>query len=105
MADTQPFVQGISDKLPLILPTVTALLVVVLLQALLNFKQQPLAQIPVVGQELGGDHEKRKQYLARASELYNEGYQKFRKGIFRIVTSDSNTTPASLQALLWITAR
>lgn len=111
MADTQPFFQDVGLKLPLILPTVTALLAVFLLQTL--FKRQSLANIPVAGQDLGGDEKRRQAYLLKASELYLDGYRKvgrllqrhhllsllmqlsvqFKDSIFRIVTSNSNSPP------------
>ncbi|GAB1316846.1 hypothetical protein MFIFM68171_07056 [Madurella fahalii] len=89
MADTQTIFQNIGGKLPLVLPTVTALLVIFLIQTL--SKRQALANIPVAGQELGGDEKRRQAYLFKARELYLDGYRKFKDSIFRIVTSNKYT--------------
>jgi hypothetical protein len=74
MADSQTITEAISAKLPLILPTFVALLAVLLLQNL--FSHKPLANVPVAGQDLGGDEKRRQAYLLRAAELYAEGYKK-----------------------------
>jgi hypothetical protein len=74
MADVQAISDAISARLPLILPTLAALLAVVLLQNVLS--RRPLANIPVVGQDLGGDEKRRQAYLVRAADMYVEGYKK-----------------------------
>ena len=66
--------QLISDKLPLILPTVAGLLAVVILQTLLA--RDPLASIPEIGKELGSDEKRRQAFLAKGKDLYRDGYQK-----------------------------
>ncbi|KAK4247459.1 cytochrome P450 [Corynascus novoguineensis] len=66
---------AIGARLPLILPTLAALVAVVLLQNIVNKK--PVSQIPLVGQELGGDEKRRQAYLFKAADLYREGYNKF----------------------------
>ncbi|KAL6859810.1 hypothetical protein ACO1O0_003834 [Amphichorda felina] len=44
-------------------------------------------QIPMIGEELGTVEKRRQAYLGGARKLYNEGYRKFRNGVFRITTS------------------
>lgn len=83
MADTQNLPEAIGAKLPLILPTFVALLAVLLLQNL--FSQKPLANVPVAGQELGGDEKRRQAYLFRAAELYAEGYKKVRTALLKVL--------------------
>ncbi|KAL2023330.1 hypothetical protein VTK56DRAFT_3068 [Thermocarpiscus australiensis] len=80
----------IGDKLPLILPTAVALFAVVIIQSFLT-RSPSLANIPVIGQELGGDEKRRQAYFSRASELYLDGYKKFKNSVFRIVTSNKFT--------------
>lgn len=65
---------AIGARLPLILPTLAALVAVVLLQNVVNKKS--IGQIPLVGQELGGDEKRRQAYLLKAADLYREGYNK-----------------------------
>jgi hypothetical protein len=77
MADVQTISDAISAKLPLIVPTLAALLAVILLQNVLN--QRPIANLPVAGQDLGGDEKRRQAYLSRAADLYHEGYKKVRR--------------------------
>ena len=74
MADVQALSDAIGAKLPLILPTLAALLAVLLLQNVLTHK--PLANIPVAGRALGSDEKRRQAYLSNAAGLYLEGYQK-----------------------------
>jgi hypothetical protein len=74
MADVQKISDAISAKLPLIVPTVAALLAVIFLQNVLN--QRPIANLPVAGQNLGGDEKRRQAYLSKAADLYHEGYKK-----------------------------
>ncbi|KAI0556086.1 cytochrome P450 [Xylaria curta] len=45
-----------------------------------------IAQIPIVGAELGGVTKRRQAYITSARQLYNDGYHKFKNGIFRITT-------------------
>ncbi|KAJ9132428.1 Cytochrome P450 [Pleurostoma richardsiae] len=49
-----------------------------------------LAAIPTVGQELGDKEKRRQAYLAGARKLYNDGYKRFKNGVFRITTSRSS---------------
>lgn len=74
MAAVQTISDALVAKLPLILPTLAALLSVLILQNVLSRK--PLANIPVVGQDLGGDEKRRQAYLFNAASLYREGYKK-----------------------------
>ncbi|KAK4235824.1 hypothetical protein C8A03DRAFT_36300 [Achaetomium macrosporum] len=81
--------EAVGAKLPLILPTIAALLAVVLLQNVLNRK--PLANIPVAGQDLGSDEKRRQTYLVRAADMYIDGYKKFKDSVYRIVTPNKFT--------------
>lgn len=69
---------AIGDRLLFILPTVVTLAAVVLLQHILS--QGSLADIPIVGQELDSDEKRRQVYLAKARDLYLEGYKKVSSG-------------------------
>ncbi|KAI9146868.1 Cytochrome P450 monooxygenase ATR2 [Paramyrothecium foliicola] len=46
-----------------------------------------LWNIPVAGKDLGGSEKRRQAYLKSARQLYTEGYQKFKNGVFQITTS------------------
>jgi hypothetical protein len=92
MADVQAISDAVSARLPLILPTLAALLAIVLFQNVLSRK--PLANIPVAGQHLGGDEKRRQAYLTKAADLYAEGYKKFKDSVFRIVTTNSRIQTA-----------
>ncbi len=74
MADAQTASEAVSARLPLLLPTLAALLAVLLLRNVLG--RNPLANIPVAGQDLGGDEKRRQAYLLKAADLYLEGYKK-----------------------------
>ncbi|KAK4032898.1 hypothetical protein C8A01DRAFT_40658 [Parachaetomium inaequale] len=89
MAGVQAISDAISARLPLILPTLAALLAVVLLQNVLS--RRSLASFPVAGQDLGGDEKRRQAYLLRAADMYLEGYKKFKNSVFRVVTSNKFT--------------
>ncbi|KAK4141456.1 uncharacterized protein C8A04DRAFT_39069 [Dichotomopilus funicola] len=89
MAGVQAISEAIGARLPLIVPTLAILAVVLVLQHVTS--RSPLAHIPVVGQELGGDEKRRVAYLTRALELYGEGYKKFKNSVFRIVTPNKFT--------------
>ncbi|KAI9903486.1 hypothetical protein N3K66_000015 [Trichothecium roseum] len=63
-----------------------ALVLLVTLLAAHVFKPDPLSEIPLVG--TGSAAERRRQYVSgKATELYIEGYQKFKNGVFRIVAA------------------
>ncbi|KAL2185733.1 cytochrome P450 [Thermothelomyces heterothallicus CBS 203.75] len=85
----EAILDAIGARLSLILPTLAALVAVVLLQHVLS--RGPLANIPLAGQELGGDEKRRQAYLSKAGDLYLEGYRKFRDRVFRIVTPNKFT--------------
>ncbi|KZL82211.1 cytochrome p450 [Colletotrichum incanum] len=52
------------------------------------FKSDPIANIPMVGLEYGGQESRRKKYVnGEAKNLYLNGYQKFKEQAFRITTS------------------
>ncbi|CAK7217407.1 hypothetical protein SCUCBS95973_003141 [Sporothrix curviconia] len=50
-----------------------------------------LAAIPIVGADLGGKEQRRLAYLGGARKLYNDGYKKFKDGMFQITTSRNAT--------------
>ncbi|KAI0193565.1 cytochrome P450 [Xylaria flabelliformis] len=50
-----------------------------------------IAQIPIIGAELGGVTKRRQAYIISARKLYNDGYHKFKNGIFRITTPRDST--------------
>jgi len=79
-----------SDKLSLVLPTLAVLLVA--LAARVFFVADPLSRIPHVGRELGSNEKRRQAFLGNAKAMYRDGYQKFKDGIFQIVTSKANTS-------------
>lgn len=74
MANVQAISEAVTARLPLILPTLAALLAVVLLQNVLS--QKPLANLPVAGEHLGGDEKRRQAYLTKAADIYVDGYKK-----------------------------
>ncbi|KAI1389674.1 cytochrome P450 [Hypoxylon trugodes] len=49
-------------------------------------RSSPIAKVPVIGSELGSDEKRRQAYLRNARQLYLDGYQKFKNGMFRIVS-------------------
>lgn len=97
----------IADRLPLVVSTTVVFLAVYLLKYV--FTPDPLANLPIVGEELGGDGKRLQQFRANAKETYNEGYKKvrisphryhvgvsanmtakqFRDGLFRVITTRS----------------
>ncbi|KAK0610723.1 cytochrome P450 [Bombardia bombarda] len=89
MANMQFLTALVADKLPLIIPTITAFFAVILLQYVL--RRDPLSAIPVIAQELGSDEKRRQAYMSRGKQLYSDGYRKFKDGIFRIVTTRKST--------------
>ncbi|KAL2267986.1 hypothetical protein VTJ83DRAFT_2832 [Remersonia thermophila] len=80
---------ALQGRLPLVVSTLAAVLVVFLAQHVLN--RTSLAGIPLVGQELGSDEKRRQTYFVNASALYLEGYKKFKDSVWRIVTSNKFT--------------
>ncbi|KAK4169799.1 putative cytochrome P450 E-class, group IV [Cladorrhinum sp. PSN259] len=86
MALTDAITRVLHTDLHLFLPTVGVLIAVLLAQTFL--RGNPLRNIPVVGAELGSDEKRRQVFLERASQVYLDGYNKFQKGIFRVVTSN-----------------
>ncbi|KAL1838832.1 hypothetical protein VTJ49DRAFT_2189 [Mycothermus thermophilus] len=80
---------ALQGRLPLVVPTLAAVLVVFIAQYVLN--RTPLVGVPLVGQDLGSDEKRRQTYFANASGLYLEGYKKFKDSVWRIVTSNKFT--------------
>ncbi|KAK1753823.1 putative cytochrome P450 E-class, group IV [Echria macrotheca] len=90
MADIQQGVLHlVQDKLPLVLSTAAVFVAVILFQTFLA--KNPLDAIPEVGTELGSNEKRRQAFLFNSRALYTEGYQKFKDGVFRIVTSRSKS--------------
>ncbi|CAK7201806.1 hypothetical protein SEUCBS139899_004521 [Sporothrix eucalyptigena] len=79
----------ISRATPLVTIFLGALTAAWLVQTGLNYAR--LAAIPIVGADLGGKEQRRQAYLAGARKLYNDGYKKFKNGIFQITTSRNAT--------------
>jgi len=77
MALTEAISQVFGTKLPLVLSTVAVLGAVILFQIFVN--GNPLANIPVVGEELGSDEKRRQAYLFKAKDVYIDGYKKVRR--------------------------
>lgn len=71
----EAILDAVGGRLSLILPTVVALTAVVLLQHYV-LRRGSLANLPLVGQELGGDEKRRQLYLTKSRDLYLEGYKK-----------------------------
>lgn len=74
MAITQTISQVIFDKVPLILSGTILFLVVYVLKYFLT--PDPLANIPIIGQELDGDKKRREEYSSKAKSVYIDGYNK-----------------------------
>lgn len=64
----------IVDRLPLVLSTTVVFLAVYLLKNI--FTPDPLAKLPIVGEELGDDEKRRQLYRKNAKASYAEGYKK-----------------------------
>ncbi|KAK4210620.1 putative cytochrome P450 E-class, group IV [Rhypophila decipiens] len=75
----------IVERLPLVLSTSVVFLAVYLFKIFLT--PDPLANLPIIGEDLGGDEKRRQQFRLNAKATYNEGYKKFRDGLFRIITT------------------
>ncbi|KAK1777247.1 cytochrome P450 [Copromyces sp. CBS 386.78] len=80
-----------SALVPLLLPSIAAIIALALLQRFHFFAPNPLSNIPTVGdEEYPGYDKKRQAYLTgKAKDLYLEGYNKFKHGLFRIVTANA----------------
>lgn len=63
-----------SALLPLVLPSIAAIIAFALFQHF--FAPNPLANLPIVGEQYGSYEKKRQAYLTKAKELYGEGYSK-----------------------------
>ncbi|CAG9942697.1 unnamed protein product [Clonostachys rosea f. rosea IK726] len=76
---------GVNDHWPAIVAS--SVFIAFTLIAQYFFKVDPLAGIPVVGQ--GGKASRRRQFVKQggAWKLHHEGYQKFKDGLFRIITA------------------
>ncbi|KAH6657514.1 cytochrome P450 [Truncatella angustata] len=74
-------------------PVILAALLVVLLAGVYPYalRAVQIARIPTIGTELGGVDKRRQAYIASARQLYNDGYRKFKNGVFQI-TTPRNTT-------------
>ncbi|KAK0639491.1 cytochrome P450 [Cercophora newfieldiana] len=90
MSRSTALVDLFSNKLSVVLPTIAVLLGALFVRAL--FAADPLSHIPEVGRELGSNEKRRQAFLANAKALYRDGYQKFKDGVFQIVTSKANTS-------------
>ncbi|CCF38023.1 ent-kaurene oxidase [Colletotrichum higginsianum] len=52
-----------------------------------SLSSNSLSKIPLVGLEIGDEEKRRLAYLGGAKNIYQQGYQKFKDGIFQITTS------------------
>ncbi|KAL7755526.1 hypothetical protein ACKLNR_014624 [Fusarium oxysporum f. sp. zingiberi] len=66
-----------------------ALVLVQLVPALLRHYQ--FSKIPVAGLDIGGEEKRRLAYMKNAKQIYQEGYQKFKGGVFRISGTNKST--------------
>ncbi|KAK0610797.1 cytochrome P450 [Immersiella caudata] len=95
MADVAGLPHILGEKLYLVLPTIVALLALIIVPRV--FAKDPLKHIPDVGQELGSDEKRRQAFLMDSRHLYQEGYQKFKDGVFKLLTTRT-TTPVVVVA-------
>jgi hypothetical protein len=64
----------LADRWPILSTVLVSFFAAVLLQTVL--KGNPVANIPVIGKEIGDEEKRRLAYLGGAKRLYAEGYQK-----------------------------
>lgn len=67
---------------PLILLTVVASVAVWLFQFFSN--QDPISKIPLVGDDIEDEGTRRMMFAKGAKHVYQEGYRKFKNGLFRV---------------------
>lgn len=67
---------------PFILIAVVALAAVRLFQSLL--KQDPISKIPLIGGDIEDEGTRRMIFAKGAKHVYQEGYRKFKNGLFRV---------------------
>ncbi|KZL83889.1 cytochrome p450 [Colletotrichum incanum] len=76
----------VAHRWPVAMTTLLACVFAFILQMAL--KSDPLANIPIVGAEYGGQEKRRKKFMCgEAMNLYLDGYKKFKEQAFRITTS------------------
>ncbi|KAI0103628.1 cytochrome P450 [Nemania sp. FL0031] len=79
----------LSDNGTILITAVLAFAVILLAPRALD--AFTIYRLPFVGQEFGGKENRRVQYLKKARQLYNEGYHRFKDGVYRITTSRTTT--------------
>lgn len=67
---------------PFILIAVVAFVAVRLFQSFA--KQDPLSQIPLVGDDIEDEGTRRMMFAKGAKHVYQAGYRKFKNGLFRV---------------------
>ncbi|KAH8895907.1 cytochrome P450 [Thozetella sp. PMI_491] len=85
MAVVQTLTAFVEDKWHVLLTTLIVGLAAVAVSNLLA--SSPIANLPLVGDDLGNDEKRRQAYLGNGRALYSAGYKNFKDGIFRIITS------------------
>ena len=78
--------ESLSERSTAVTIAIGILAITLLLPAL--FSPNKLSKIPLLGQEFGNYSKREKAYLARARQLYREGYAKFNDSKFRLTTTD-----------------
>ena len=84
---------------PYIITTIVALAIVWFLWAI--SRQHHLSKIPIAASDVGGEEERRLAYIQNAKRIYQDAYQKFKGGVFRVsTTSSEQAVGTSVVALL-----
>ena len=74
MAVAQTLAETVADRLPLLVLSIASLFLTYVVR--LWSTSNPLANVPCIGQEIGGPLKRREAYVTRARALYLEGYAK-----------------------------
>ncbi|KAJ3544004.1 hypothetical protein NM208_g3283 [Fusarium decemcellulare] len=88
MGNVQSFVDIAVNRWPILLATALVIIFAALSGPITSAIR--LWSIPTVGE--GNTEKRRKAYLAGARKLYSDGYQKFKDGVFLIITSKTSPT-------------
>ncbi|KAI1498348.1 cytochrome P450 [Biscogniauxia marginata] len=85
MTAVQTVAVFVTERWATVLISVLVLASAVLVPRLVDILR--ISKIPLVALDLGNTEKRRQAYLTGARKLYNEGYRKFKDGVFRITTS------------------
>ncbi|KAI0593268.1 cytochrome P450 [Biscogniauxia sp. FL1348] len=88
MPAVQTLAVFVSERWATILISVLVLASAVLIPKVTDMLR--ISKIPIIAVDLGNSEKRRQAYLTGARKLYNEGYRKFKDGVFRITTSRKN---------------